>query len=514
MHKIFFILLTSVLVGCAGLPHDRSLAEPVQTEGGLVSGTGTDVHTFRGIPYAMAPIGDLRWRAPQPAPAWAGTRDGSQFGPDCMQPAEYPELRGKGMSEDCLSLNVWTPAQTAAQRLPVMVWIYGGGFTYGSGSHPTYDGEALARRGIVVVTINYRVGLFGFMAHPQLSAESPARSSGNYALMDQIAALQWVQRNIAAFGGDASKVTVAGQSAGALAISSLLTSDQARGLFQQAILQSVGVMRPMSTLAAAEQFGVMVGPDISKLRQISGPELVQRLKDVNPPGREMTSSRGLGVIVDGTIVPRADRVSYAQGRFPRIPMIVGSVANEGGGIARSLGLKTVAEARNYVARNFAGSEGPAQQLYNPANDGDVLGVMSDLASDTQFNYGTREMLRITAAREQLVYRYLFTQRRNSASTQPIHGDELQYPFDNLRAPHRGRLRPFDETDTRVASEMADAWARFVKTGNPNGGTLPAWQPFDRTAERYLEFGRDTRSATFGAAPRLDMIRDYYARQNP
>jgi para-nitrobenzyl esterase len=498
-----------VLVGCAAWTPERALSEPVPTEGGLVAGDGRDVRAFRGIPYAQAPVGQLRWRAPQPAAAWTGVRDGTRFGADCMQPNEYPELRGTGMSEDCLSINVWTPARTNRERLPVMVWVYGGGFTYGSGSHPSYDGEALARRGIVVVTFNYRMGLFGYLAHPQLSAESPTRSSGSYALLDQLAALRWVQRNIGAFGGDASRVTVAGQSAGAMSISAMLISGRADGLFQQAILQSVGAMRPMSDLRSAEAFGQTVGTDLAQLRATPAADLVQRLKDVTPPGREVTSARGIGIIVDGDVVPRDDRAAYAQGHYLRVPMIVGTVANEGGGIARGLGVKTVAELQGYVARNFPGHEARAQAAYSAASNAEVMGVLSDLASDTQFLFGTRELLRVATTREPRLWRYVFTQRRNGEAAPPIHGAELQYPFDNLQAPHRGRPRPFDATDAALARQMADTWARFVKTGDPNGGVLPTWPRTGPDAERFLELGTPTRAASLGPAPRLDFIRDYY-----
>lgn len=498
-----------VLTGCAVVPPERALSEPVATEGGLVAGDGKDVRAFRGVPYAQAPVGPLRWKAPQPAATWTGVRDGSRFGADCMQPTEYPELRGSGMSEDCLSINIWTPARTNRERLPVMVWVYGGGFTYGSGSHPSYDGEALARRGIVVVTFNYRMGLFGYMAHPQLSAESSTRSSGNYAVLDQLAALRWVQRNIGAFGGDASRVTVAGQSAGAMSISAMLISGRAEGLFQQAILQSVGAMRPMSDLRSAEAFGQTVGTDLAQLRATPAAALVQRLKDVTPPGREVTSARGIGIIVDGDVVPRDDRSAYAQGRYLRVPMIVGTVANEGGGIARGVGVKTVAELQSYVARNFRGHEARAKAAYAAASDAEVMGVLSDLASDTQFLFGTRELLRVAAPREPRLWRYVFTQRRNGEANLPIHGAELQYPFDTLRAPHRGRPRPFDASDAALARQMADAWARFVKAGDPNGRDLPNWPRTAADSERFLEFGTPTRAASFGAAPRLDFIRDYY-----
>lgn len=511
LSRVLALALSLLVAGCAGLPTARSLLDPVATEGGLVAGTGTDVRAFRGIPYARSPEGDLRWRPPQPAVPWAGIRDGSRFGADCMQPAEYPELQGNGMSEDCLSLNVWTPAGDSTRRLPVLVWIYGGGFTYGSGSHPSYDGEPLARRGIIVVSFNYRMGLFGFMAHPQLSATSPTRASGNYGLMDQIAALQWVQRNIAAFGGDPARVTVVGQSAGAMSISSLMTSAKARGLFHQAILQSVGAMRPMSDLADAEKFGLTVGPDIAALRRLPAADLVKRLKDVTPPGREVTSTRGIGTIVDGDVVTQDDRKAYARGQHMHIPLIVGTVANEGGGVARSLGLRSVAELQAYLARNFPGREEAAQRAYQARTDNDVMRVLSDLVSDTQYLYGTRELLRSVAPREPRLYRYTFSQRRNGDAADPIHGAELQYPFETLNALHRNRQRPFDAKDIQVSRAMADAWARFVKTGDPNGGDLPAWPRYGKE-EAYLDFGAAIRSGQLPPSPRLDLIRDHYAAQ--
>jgi para-nitrobenzyl esterase len=512
IHRLLAAFIAAALAGCAATTPVRPLDQPVATEGGLVSGTGSAIRSFKGIPYAKAPTGALRWRPPQAAETWSGVRDGSRFGADCMQPAEYPELRGNGMSEDCLSVNVWTPAQTSAEHLPVMVWIYGGGFTYGSGSHPSYDGEALARRGIVVVTLNYRMGLFGFMAHPQLSAESADRSSGNYALMDQIAALKWVQRNIAAFGGDPQRVTVAGQSAGAMAISSLMTSGQARGLFQQAILQSVGVMRPMASLQEAEKFGLKAGPDIGELRRMEAASLVQRLKEIGAGAREVTSPRTLGVIVDGSVIQQDDYKAFAKGEYARIPLIVGSNANEGGGMARGLPVKSAAQFRDYLARNFVGSEDRALQAYALKGDADVMPVLSNLLSDTEFLFGTREMMRAVAPQQPRLYRYVFTQHRNGAPAAPIHGDELQYPFDNLGAAHRGRVRPSDASDQKVASAMADAWARFVKAGDPNGSGLPAWPRYEPAREQYLEFGREIRPAAFGTDPQLDMLRDFYARR--
>jgi para-nitrobenzyl esterase len=497
---------------CGNVPIATGGLGVVKTEGGLVSSTGTEVHAYLGISYAAGPVGENRWRAPQPAQPWSGTRDGSKFGPDCMQPAEYPELRGAGMSEDCLSVNVWSPAKQAGEKLPVMVWIYGGGFTYGSGSHPSYDGEALARRGVVVVTLNYRVGLLGFMAHPDLSAESPSRSSGNYGLLDQIAALKWVHRNAAAFGGDAGKVTVFGQSAGAHSISTLIASPLADGLFQQAIMQSVGVMRPMSTLKEAEAYGSSFGSSIKDLRNLPAADLVERLRKAAPGESEMTRSRPLSIVADGHVVPQPDFRAYGQGQFQKVRVLVGNVANEGGGATRNLPVKTTQDLRSYLGRNFPGMENRALQAYGVAQDAQVPQALADLFSDTQFLFGTREMLKAENQFDVPAYRYVFSRHRNGAAAAPIHGDELQFVFDNLRAPHRGRQRPFDPTDEIVARAMADAWVRFAKTGNPGGGELPAWPACQGSSQAFMDFGDAPRAASGYDSARLDLVRDYYAAQ--
>lgn len=506
-------MATACLVAaCGNVPVAADSLGVAKTDGGLVSGTGADVRAFLGIPYAAAPVGENRWRPPQPAQPWSGTRNGSKFGPDCMQPAEYPELRGAGMSEDCLSVNVWSPAKQAGEKLPVMVWIYGGGFTYGSGSHPSYDGEALARRGVVVVTLNYRVGLLGFMAHPELSAESPSRSSGNYGLLDQIAALNWVRRNAAAFGGDAGNVTVFGQSAGAHSISTLVASPLAEGLFQQAIMQSVGVMRPMSTLKEAEAYGTSVGSSIKELRKLTAAEVVERLSKAALREPEMTSSRPLSIVADGHVVRQPDYRAYGQGKFQKVRVLVGNVANEGGGATRNLAVKTTQDLRSYLGRTFPGMEGRAFQAYGVAQDAQVPQALSDLFSDTQFLFGAREMLKAHNQFGVPAYRYVFSRHRNGAAAPPSHGDELQFVFDNLRAPHRGRQRPFDPTDEIVAHAMADAWVRFAKTGNPGGGELPTWPAYQGSSQAYLDFGDVPRAASGYDSARLDLVRDYYAAQ--
>jgi carboxylesterase type B len=508
------VLLAATMAGCSTLSSEVGTAGVVRTEGGLVSGTGTatGISTYRGIPFAAAPVGALRWRAPQPAAPWAGVKPGDKFGADCMQPAEYPELRGAGMSEDCLNLNVWSPAQRASAKLPVMVWIYGGGYTYGSGSHPSYDGEALARRGVVVVTLNYRIGLLGFMAHPQLTAESPTHSSGNYGVLDQIAALQWVQRNIAAFGGDPARVTVFGQSAGAAAISTLLVSPLSDGLFQQAIMQSVGVMRPMASLSQAEAYGASFDPSIQTLRNASATELVERLRKAPAVQFGMTQARPLSIVADGHVIRQPDYRAFKNGEFKKVPILVGNNLDEGGGATRSIPVKTSQQLTDYLARNFPGMEQRASSVYGTSQDAGVAQALSNLYSDTQFNFGTREMLKAQSRHGVPAYRYVFSRHRNTAQAAPIHGDELQFAFDNLRAPHRGRQRPFDAHDEKVARAMADAWVRFAKTGSPAGGDLPAWLAYDSVTEPFMDFGATLSAGAGYATPGLDLVRDYYARQ--
>lgn len=500
-------LSSALLISCAAPGGPAGLqAQTAMTDTGLVRGQGGEVQKFLGIPYAAAPTGELRWKPPQPAARWSGTRDSTAFGNYCVQPQEYPEQRG-AMSEDCLNLNVWTPAQRVQQRLPVIVWIHGGGFTYGAGSHPSYDGEALARRGVVVVTLNYRLGLLGFMAHPQLSAESAQHASGNYGLMDQTAALKWVQRNIAAFGGDPAKVTVMGQSAGAHAISTLMTSDIAQGTFQQAILQSVGVMRPTMSLQEAEQYGLRIGADLAALRRLPAGEFIGRLKQ-QPAARALATGRPVSIIHDGYVVRTPDYQAYASGRFAKVPVLVGNNANEGGGATRNWPIKTVADYRNFVQQSFKGQEQAAWAAYAVASDDQVAPALAGLYSDTEYLFGTREMLARYQQHGLKSYRYVFTRQRNEAASAPIHGDELQFVFDNLQAQHRGRNRPFNATDAATAQAMADAWVQFAKTGEPQVPGLPAWKPYTTSEQAYMDFGSSPVLRTGYGGKGIDFVRDY------
>ena len=504
------VLLSLIFLSAASSAlQAQPLATEVKTEAGLVSGTGDTIRSFKGIPFAAPPIGPLRWQPPQPVAPWAERLDATRFGPDCIQPDEYPELRGNGKSEDCLTINVWTPAKSSTESLPVIVWVYGGGYTYGSGSHPSYDGEALAKRGVVLVTFNYRLGLLGFMAHPELTAASPNKASGNYALMDIQAALQWVQRNIGTFGGNPANVTVFGQSAGAFMISTLMSAPANKGLFAKAILQSGGVMRPMASLQEAEKYGTAAAESLATLRAMSPDALVARLKELEKGPRSLTAARALSPIVDGHLIREDDRTSIRNGRFAAIPIIVGTILNEGGGFARNSRVRTPADLQGFVAQTFAGSAERAWALYGADEDSKVPAQMAAIYGDTQYNFGSRELMRYGARNNVPVYRYLFTRSRNNAAAAPIHGAELQYVFDNLSASHRGRVPPSDSIDLEVAKQMADAWVRFAKTGNPNGGSLPNWPVHGGATENYMDFGAVIAAKTGNRTAALDFIRDFY-----
>src|SRR4051812_33487240 len=302
--------------------------------GTLRGAVSAGVAAFKGIPYAAPPVGPLRWCPPEAPPRWSGVRDALAFGPDFPQAAN-PRLRAPRQDEDCLHVNVWAPVDSAPGSLPVMVWFHGGGFTAGSGSDARSDGALLAARGVVVVSFNYRSGLFGFFAHPALSAESAHRTSGNYGLLDQMAALRWVADNIAAFGGDPSRVCAFGVSAGSASISLLLASPAAQGLFHSAILHSPGAGRPLATLAEAEAAGMRLGRDLQQLRALGARELFEQTAQLNPAVRGLTTPRVLRPIQDGWLLPNDERAVFKSGRIRPMPLMVGSNADEGSLLTRS-----------------------------------------------------------------------------------------------------------------------------------------------------------------------------------
>jgi carboxylesterase type B len=478
----------------------------VETRSGKLAGKRIEgeapLTAFLGIPFAAPPVGPLRWRPPQPAPSWAGVRGADAFGPDPLQ-APTAELRGRGLSEDCLTLNIWVPedAGGAGGALPVMVWLFGGSFVYGSGSSSLTDPAPLTRQRAVLVTVNYRLGLFGYLAHPALTAESPQRSSGNYGLLDQIAALAWVRDNIAAFGGDPSRITLFGNSAGGASIGLLLTSPLADGLFHQAILQSPGSLRPLATLAQAEEHGRALGEDIEALRTLPAEELLARTGRLTAGPRGLTTPRLLRPFADGWVVPGDERAAYRDGRFSAMPMIIGNMAAEGRFFG-SLGLQTAEQYRRYVERNFAAAAESALAAYPAGHPGATPAAVAEqvehLFGDTQFNFGVRGIARANARRGQPTFRYLFAHPADDMALPPTHTDEIPYVFGNKAA------------DAALSAAMMGAWVRFAATGDPNGGGLPDWPACDAHGEPALQLAWPMGLVDGWRRPQLDFLERYFA----
>jgi para-nitrobenzyl esterase len=488
-------------------PLTTSPSEIVATEAGALRGLVEDgVETFRGIPYARAPVGALRWRAPQPAGAWDGVRPAEAFADVCMQAdASYdPNWTRQPMSEDCLYLNVWTTAR-GGEPAPVMVWIHGGGFFLGSGGGPAMDGRALARRGVVLVSMNYRLGRFGFFAHPALTREANGEALANYGLMDQIAALRWVQRNIAAFGGDPDNVTIFGESAGGRSVNLLLTSPAAHGLFHKAIVQSGGERgiyallsddrpeRPSAEsigLAFARHAGVET-EDAAALRAIAADRIVDGLNFVSPQPERFT-----GVVIDGNIVTEEPYVAFRDGHLRAIPYLIGYNDGEFAGLP-FIGFLNDAALRDYDAdsadvRTQYGADDDAYRRY--------------FANETFFEEPARRFARAVAEYGAPAYIYRFSyiaeQDRERIRTGAGHTSEIAYVFDTL-APVVANPAA---ADLAQATLMADYWTSFARTGNPNGAARPDWPRYDPASQRLMDFTNNGPNArTHQNIERLDYL---------
>lgn len=487
---------------------------PVQTESGLVQGVAEkDLTVYRGIPYAAPPVGELRWRAPQPPPRWEGVRPAETFGPDPYQGD------GKGnVGEDCLYLNVWTPARTAGDRIPVLVWTYGGGFSFGNTSSAVHNGEHLARKGVVLVSINYRVGPLGFLAHPELSAESGQRTSGNYGLLDLVAGLGWVKKNIAAFGGDPDRVTIFGESAGGIAVSMLCASPRAKGLFHGAISQSGGSFGPprrttypgenMKRLADAEQAGVAFAGragarSIAELRKLA-------------PGK-LPAGFGSGAawpIIDGFVIPDDQHTLYEAGRYNDVPILVGYNSDEGLSFSRE---KTPEEYRDNVRKRFGPFADRLLAAY-PAGPAGVPKTARDLMRDAAFGWHTWAWARLAARNGQSkVFYYYFDQHpeREPGSSQADHGMphgvDVPYVFGTL-----DRSDPkLTAGDWAISETVSTYWTHFARHGDPNGPGVPAWPRFTESDRRVMYFRNEARPGPVPSADALDVLDAYFAwRRTP
>jgi para-nitrobenzyl esterase len=508
MNKALLVLLLTA--GAAGWGIAQQPA-PVKVEQGLVQGTAEDGLTvYRGIPFAAPPVGDLRWRAPRPAARWEGVKPATRFAPKPIQGAP----NAPDTSEDCLYLNVWTPAKAATDRLPVLVWIYGGGFGGGSTSDPVHNGEHLARKGVVLVSIAYRVGTLGFLAHPDLSAETTNRVSGNYGLLDMIAGLQWIQDNIAAFGGDPGRVTIFGESAGGIAVSMLCASPQAKGLFHGAISQSGGSFGPtrpttypgenMKTLAQAELEGVAFAKS-------AGVTSIAALR-IHAPG-DLPRGRGWP-IVDGWVIPGDQYKLYEAGKYNDVDILVGYNSDEGLSFSRE---RSPADFIANVEQRYGPFAARLLKAY-PAGEERVPKTARDLMRDAAFGWQTWAWATLQARTgKSKVFCYYFDQHPKRAPNSPEadhgmpHGVDVPYVFQTL---NRNDQR-LTQGDWAISETVATYWANFAKRGNPNGSGVPAWPEFT-PADPKVMWLRDT--AFVGPLPSeasLKVLDEYFAwRRTP
>ncbi len=475
---------TCVLVAAVQLA-SVAVAQQVLTESGTISGVNANgLSVYKGIPFAAPPVGDLRWRPPMPAAPWIGTRKADALAPACMQvgvsmPGETPPV----VSEDCLYLNIWAPAKDAQEHLPVIVWIYGGGYINGSASMPLYWGDRLAHKGVIVVTVAYRLGPLGFLALPELTHESPHHSSGNYGLMDQIAALEWIQRNIAAFGGDPKCVTIAGQSSGSISVSILMASHLAKGLFQRAIGESGGLFEPLQLapkflLANAERDGekyaVSLGaPSLKELRRL--------------PATQLTGNAGgiVHAVIEPYVLPVSPYEAFTSGQQNDVPLLIGSNAEEARAIV-DVSHETAATFDSDLEHSVGQLPPALVAAYPHATDEEARQAQLGLERDLRFGWDMWAWARLQAGTGlSPVFYYSFRQQPPFpagsvyAGWGASHFAELWYVFDHLDQ------SPWNWTaaDRKLAEEMSSYWVNFASSGDPNGPGLPLWPAFTNTESK-------------------------------
>ena len=447
---------------------------------------------FKGIPYAAPPVGPLRWKAPQRRRATPGPKDATRFGRACMQPVPLDGSPRPYDSEDCLTLNVWTTnlsRDSAAQ--PVIVWIHGGSNIAGTSSRPHYDGTKLSQRGAVVVSINYRVGVMGFFAHPALSREGRAHASGNYALLDILMALGWVQRNVGAFGGDSTRVTVYGQSAGANNIVHLMASPLAKGLFHRAIPQSGAPMDGLASLTTAEQFGSIFARSLGVVFDSTtrDDEVLKALRAVPAASVQQAQSIFLqsGIfqpIVDGLVLREMTARVFERGKQLPVPLMIGSTALETSTLPMPRMTQTVEGYRSWVFDTFGKSRDSILALYPARSDADVDLAARKLVTDFFFTCQTRMAARAMEKAHAEAFLYLFTRvPPGDEALGASHGADIDYIF-NVRTPVQRR----EAADSVLSETMVGYWQQFAATGNPNGAALPAWPVYRAADDNYQELG--------------------------
>jgi len=485
--RVILRSFVAVCVVAASAALFASDATTVKTDKGKVQGYVSkdgQIRIFKGVPYAAPPIGQLRWKPPQPAAKWHGVRQTTSYGYRCMQPPVYADMifHDPGPSEDCLTLNIWTPAKDKKAKLPVMVWIYGGGFAGGTTSEARQDGENLAHKGVIVVSMNYRLSIFGFFVHPELTAESPHHASGNYGLLDQAAAIQWVHDNIKEFGGDPKQVTIFGESAGSFSVSAQMASPLAKNLFQRAIGESGGAFSATLPFAPREQrekqdsekIAAALGTTkLSELRALSADQIVAAVTP-KPGGHAVRFPPD----IDGYFLPESVAAIYAAGKQAHIPLIAGWNADEGGIPQKTM---TVAEYTEMAQKRFGPDADKFLAAYSATTDDEALRAAKDLAADTFIADSTWRWLEAQVATGgQPVYRYHFELTSPGDKFHPagtaFHSDDIEYVFGTLDSRQEAVWRP---EDRKMSEIIQTYWTNFAKTGDPNGGDLPKWPAYNQ-----------------------------------
>jgi para-nitrobenzyl esterase len=512
------------LIASLWLPAGVPAPPRVKTANGTVEGTAepSGVYAFRGIPFAAPPVGHLRWQPPQPVEAWTDVRPADRFGPRCMQRGVFSDMvfRSNGMSEDCLYLNVWTPQASGSGRLPVLVYFYGGGFLAGDGSEPRYDGEAMARKGIVALTVNYRLNVFGFFAHPELTSESPRHASGNYGFLDQAAALRWVQQNIAAFGGDPRRVTIAGESAGSISVSALMASPLSKTLIAGAIGESGAMINPTLPpipLADNEKNGVafatsLGATSLQALRTMPAEQVLQGTAQRGVPSFQTAT-------IDGYFLEKSLVDIFSAGAQAHVPLLAGWNSAEGGPNAI---LGTDAPTPENYAKNlqrlYGERAGEILNLYPGGTADEVVRSATDLASDRFIAYSTWKW---TDAHGRTggkpVYRYFYARPRppmtggNPASpaTGAVHSAEIEYAMGNLAS---NKVFAWTPDDYKVSETLQAYFSNFVKTGDPNGGGLPKWMPANRGTPQVMRIDVESRLEADRREARYALLDRLYTKQ--
>jgi para-nitrobenzyl esterase len=502
--------MTSILVATLAAsilsPGASAAPAPVKVQGGWVQGMAqSGLTVYRGIPFAAPPVGPLRWRAPQPPASWSGIRHADHYAPSCMQPTGAPGAPSLQVSEDCLYLNVWTPAGSPQAALPVMVWIYGGAYVAGSTSLPLFSGEQLAHRGVVVVSIAYRVGPMGFLALPALSAASAHHVSGNYGLLDQIAGLRWVKHNIAAFGGDPRRVTIFGESAGGISVSILAASPLASGLFQGAISESGGSFGPTRT-PPAERWGTafekqLGARSLAQLRTLPA----TAIQDAPVPHGQFWP------VLDGWVIRGDAYTRYEEGRFNDTPILVGTNSDEGA-------LFGTPPSRSAYARGVRERFGPfARRILEryPATAAQWRQSSMDLMRDAAFAWHTWVWARLQSrAGKSPAYLYYFNRVPPRPADSPwkgatgaVHSEEIVYVFQHL---NQYPSLPWSAADRTISADMADYWTNFAKRGNPSGPGLPYWPTFTESKPAVMHFTDVPHVGAVANLQDLQVLDEYFA----